>query len=249
MARTPLVLIPPSEGKAAGGTGPPWAPGTSSLPALDPYRAEVLAALGAGVAGRPTMPAIERYTGVLFQHLDHASLPVALRRRVDAQVLIASGLWGLVGPRDPIPDYRCKMSASLPGLGKLSTWWRAPLTEALAPAAAGRTVWNLLPDEHAVAWRPGLVAAPGTRGGPARVVTVRFLEAVDRGGRRELVTVSHWNKALKGAVVRAVLGGQLRDPVGLSGFEHPAGYRYDDELTDLAVGGDPAVARVVLTRR
>lgn len=248
-ARTPLVLLPPSEGKAPGGQGAPWAPGTLVLPGLDPLRAQVVRALGGGVATAATRPAIDRYTGVLYQHLDYPSLPTALRRRADRQVLVFSGLWGVVGLRDPIPDYRCKMGRALPGLGTLATWWRTPLSEALAPTVAGRTVWNLLPNEHAAAWRPELVAAPGTSGGPAVVVTVAFLEEVERGGRRQLVTVSHWNKALKGAVVRAVLSGQLRRPEDLRGFTHPAGYRYDEARTEVAVGGDPARAHVVLTRR
>ena len=29
--RLPLILLPPSEGKASGGSGPPWAPGCMAL--------------------------------------------------------------------------------------------------------------------------------------------------------------------------------------------------------------------------
>ena len=78
------------------------------------------------VAKAPTLPAIERYTGVLYDALDHRSLSAAHRRRLDASVVIFSGLWGAVMPADPIPDYKLKMGAALPPLGKLSTWWRAP---------------------------------------------------------------------------------------------------------------------------
>jgi hypothetical protein len=38
--------------------------------------------------------------------------------------LMGGGLWGVVAPRDPIPDYKLKMGASIGRLGKLSTWWR-----------------------------------------------------------------------------------------------------------------------------
>ena len=37
----PLILLPPSEGKAAGGTGAPWAPGTMAVD-LDALREKVL---------------------------------------------------------------------------------------------------------------------------------------------------------------------------------------------------------------
>jgi hypothetical protein len=60
---------------------------------------------------------------------------------------------------------------------------------------------------------------------------VRFLDAVDRGGDRKLVTVSHWNKLLKGALVRHVLEHELTDPAGLVDFEHPQGYRYRPDLS------------------
>ena len=64
-----------------------------------------------------------------------------------------------------------------------------------------------------------------------RRVTVRFL---DREGR----TVSHWNKLLKGALVRHLLTERPAGPEDLLGWEHPSGYRVDPAASDL--GGDPA---------
>lgn len=217
MARAVAVLLPPSEGKAPGGRGAPWRPGRGVLPALDPVRAQVLAALGGGVAEAPTRKAIDRYTGVLYRELDAATLPTAARRRLTSTTLIASGLWGLVGPNDPIPDYRLKMGASLPGLGKLSTFWRPHLTAALAERLAGRVVWDLLPNEHAAAWDPGAVPVH-------RRITVRFVTA-------DGATVSHWNKLLKGSLVRHIAETGLADHRGLATFEHPSGYRYDPAAT------------------
>jgi cytoplasmic iron level regulating protein YaaA (DUF328/UPF0246 family) len=180
------------------------------------------------VATAPTLPAIERYTGVLYGALDTASMPAARQRRIDAQVRIVSGLWGVVAPRDLIPDYKLKMSATLARLGRLSTWWRPAVTAALAPEVEGRTVWDLLPNEHRSAWAPDLAGS----GAPREVVTVRFLDDVERNGRRQLVTVSHWNKLLKGALVRHVVATQLEDVDGLAAFTHPLGYVYERALTE-----------------
>ncbi len=216
-------------------------------PELDGARAQVLAALQRAMRGSmvkrarllgvkgealaaatdanleastaPTQRAIERYTGVLYGALDHGSLSATGRRRVDDQVRIFSGLWGLVGPADPIPDYKLKMGSSLMKLGKLSTWWRAGVTAALAPEIVGRTVWDLLPNEHEAAWSP----APS-----ATIVTVRFADEVD--GR--LTTVSHWNKLLKGALVRHLVTTQLADVDGLVEFTHPLGYTFVPQLTE-----------------
>ena len=262
------MLLPPSEGKAPGGDGPPWDAAATRFPDLADARREVLAALGAameadeatrgallGVKGQslarateanrtaataPTRPAIERYTGVLYDALDTASLTATVRRRLDRQVLILSGLWGVVAPDDPVPDYKLKMGARLDGLGRLAAWWSPRLAPVLGEVAGGRVVWDLLPNEHAAAVAP-LVSA-------RRVVTVRFLDDVERGGERRLVTVSHWNKLLKGALVRHVLTEQLDDPAGLESFEHPEGYGFRPDLSDLAPARGPAVAVLVARR-
>lgn len=221
------ILLPPSESKAEGGDGAPWAPDTLVLPELDVARARVLKALGARspVAASPTMPAAQRYTGVLYRELAPLGLPARLRRRFDAQALTISGLWGVVAPADPIPYYKLKMSAPASRLGKLSTWWRPRLTKALSVRLAGHVVWDLLPLEHSAAWVPAQVPY-------AQRATVRFVGRDDK-------TVSHWNKLLKGALVRHLLEAQVTDPADLGGFDHPLGYRFDPLASDLA--SDPAV--------
>lgn len=200
-------------------------------PQLDTQRRTVLRAAreaGATKSRAGTMPAIERYTGVLYRELAWPTLPGAARRRGGDCVRIVSGLWGLVAPGDPIPEYRLKMSASLPEIGRLSTWWRPSLSAAVASLSAGRTVWDLLPNEHAA-------ALDWSSAEPARRVKVRF---VDRSGR----TVSHWNKLLKGSLVRWLLAHPAAGPDQLGSFDHPLGYRFDPEGSDL----DCAVAAVVL---
>ena len=255
----PLILLPPSEGKAGGGSGSPWSARSLSLH-LDPQREEVLLALAVamraaeparsallGVKGKalaaasaanrtartaPTMPAIDRYTGVLYDALDHRSLSGVHRRRLDASALIFSGLWGAVAPADPIPDYKLKMGAALAPLGKLSTWWRDDLSAAIGARAGGRTVWNLLPNEHSAAWDPPAGLAQ---------ITVRFLEPRPDGS---LSAVSHWNKYLKGALVRYLLENPAAGPADLRTWKHPSGFRLDPKLTEQR--GDLTVLSLVL---
>lgn len=124
-----------------------------------------------------------------------------------------SGLWGLVAPADPIPDYRLKMSARVEPLGKLSTWWRPALTVALDPVVARAVVWDLLPQEHAAAIDWSALAPHERR-------TVRFVDAHGK-------TVSHWNKLLKGALVRWLVQRGTAGVDALVGFDHPQGYRYE----------------------
>lgn len=244
----PLILIPPSEGKARGGDGPAWQPGSMAYD-LDERRLRVMAALRTAmrantaarsrllgvkgdalqaataanrtVAESPTMPAAERFTGVLYDALDLWTLPAAVRRRADRCLVIPSGVFGLVAPSDPIPDHKLKMSVSLGTLGRLSTWWRGPIVDALADRARGRPVWNLLPNEHAAAVQ--LTGVPQ--------IAVTFLEP-NRAGR--LVAVSHWNKLLKGELVRHLLRHPSTSPGDLETWQHPSGFTLDPERTESA---------------
>jgi len=209
----PLVLVPPSEGKAPGGRRS-WAADAGDFGSLGPKRRAVVEALGRidrldpavaakvfGVRGElaeraveaadallegraPALPAWRRFTGVVWEHLEPATIPAALRRRV----LVPSALLGLSRATDPVPDFRLKLSVSLPGLGRLDRFWRPVVT-----AALGRTrgpVVDLLPNEHAAAADLASLAS--------RVVRVAF---VDAGG----AAVGHDAKAVKGEVARAVL--------------------------------------------
>jgi cytoplasmic iron level regulating protein YaaA (DUF328/UPF0246 family) len=247
VARTAqLILLPPSEGKAVGGDGAAWAPGSMHVD-LDERRVQVIAALrramraNAAARGRllgvkgealaaatranrelpeaPTMAAIDRYSGVLYGALDAATLDAAGRRRLSSDVLIVSGLWGLVAPDDPIPAYKLKMGASLPRLGKLSTWWRPAIDAALGDRGGRGAIWNLLPKEHDAAWSGAIGRT---------VVQVRFLEP---GARGELVAVAHWNKFLKGALVRWLLEHPGAGPDDLARWRHPSGFVLDPART------------------
>ena len=245
----PLILLPPSEGKSSGGDGLPWFKNTQSFPELESARKEVIKALksameapvgerskllGVGesktdeatkanlsVDTGKTSPAIERYTGVLYDALEYGSLSSKLKKRVDSQVVIFSGLWGILRPGDHVPDYKLKMGAKLPVLGKPSTFWKPFISSSLAKAASG-VVWDLLPNEHSAGWDPSIA---GTR------IRVSFLDDVVKNKKRTLVTVSHWNKLLKGSLVRFLVESQIDDPSGLKGFKHPEGYVYKPNLS------------------
>ena len=138
--------------------------------------------------GAPTLPAWQRYTGVVWDHLDPATLDAVARRRI----VVLSGLLGLVTGNDPVPDYRLKMSANLAPLGKLSTWWRADLTEALKRSSRRRIVIDLLPQEHSAAlnWDELAQSVQG--------ISVKLIDPSGRPG-------GHFAKAAKGNLARAIL--------------------------------------------
>lgn len=212
------ILLPPSEGKTAPRRGKPLDLATLSLPALNPARQRMLEALtglcrgdeetarnalglSAGQAAEiernaalptaPTATAAQIYTGVLYEALDLATLSPAALRRMRRTLLIFSGLWGVVGPGDRIPAYRCAAGAMLPGLGGAGSFWRKELGPALTELTAGRLVIDLRSGPYSAMWAP-----------PGPHATLRVLHERTVGGVTERTVVSHFNKATKGRLVR-----------------------------------------------
>jgi cytoplasmic iron level regulating protein YaaA (DUF328/UPF0246 family) len=205
-----LVLLPPSEGKAAGGRGAPLDLDRLSHPSLNPVRARVLDALETVARADPaglqaalgcppgevekdaalhtsgTLPALRRYTGVVYEALSYETLSAGGRRRANSALRVASALFGLLSPPDRIPAYRLSGSTALPGFGSLAAAWRPVLEPELA-AHRGLVV-DLRSGPYAA-----LARVPGA-------VQVRVLR--DRDGERTVV--SHDNKYTKGLLARAL---------------------------------------------
>ncbi|MFE4870819.1 peroxide stress protein YaaA [Streptomyces sp. NPDC056682] len=241
-----LVLLPPSEGKAASGRGAPLKAESLSLPGLAEARAAVLdelvelcmadedkarevLGLSEGLRGEVaknaelrtagTRPAGEIYTGVLYDALELASLDPAAKRRAARSLLVFSGLWGAVHTGDRIPSYRCAMGVKLPGLGALGAYWRSVMDPVMTQAAGEGLVLDLRSSAYAAAWKPkGAVAG--------RTATVRVLHSQLVDGVEKRSVVSHFNKATKGRLVRDLLttGAAPADPAELVDALRDLGY-------------------------
>ncbi len=245
-----LILLPPSEGKAAPEKGAPLDLGSLAYAEqLGPQRAVLLDALeklaqaprkaavkklgvSPGQAGEvdvdgelrtaPAAPAAEVYTGVLY---DRLGLP-DLSAKAQGQVLIASALWGVVRPGDRIPYYRFSAKARLDKTGPPAAFWRPALAVAL-PDEEGELILDMRSGAYAAAWKPKR----------ASLLAVRAFTEV--GGRRK--PVSHMAKATRGEVARALLKARKapRDPEGAADVVAKVGFEV--ELTgsnlDVIVSG------------
>ncbi|WP_445149150.1 YaaA family protein [Baekduia sp. Peel2402] len=143
----------------------------------------------AALLDAPAAEAGTVYTGVLYQHLDLASLSETARDRARERVLVASALWGVVALDDRIPAYRLSIGARLPALTKtgLAAYWRAPLAKAL-PDDPGALVVDMRSGGYAAAWRP-------------RHATLVEVKASTADGK----PISHMAKAVRGTVTRELL--------------------------------------------
>ncbi|WJY97805.1 YaaA family protein [Corynebacterium fournieri] len=194
-----LIVLPPSETKAPGGT---TAPMELSFSSLDPVRTLLLDELthtpvntmmselkipagkrqeaeeNLALRTAPVMPAIQRYTGVLYDALDAATLPADALPRL----AVGSALFGLVRAGDLIPRYRVSGGSKLGGT-TMKAWWGSAVTEALAEQ-------DFVVDMRSGAYQQ-LGPVPGA-------VTVRVEQAVT--GK----VVSHFNKKYKGELAKAL---------------------------------------------
>lgn len=207
------ILLPPSETKHEGGDGSPLDLDSLVLPSLNERRSAVLEALidlaadeeaarrvlklsegqrgdiahNRALRSSPTMPAIDRYTGVLFDALDARSLSAASRRWLGEHVWIHSAPLGPVGALDALPTYRLAAGTSLPGLPALRRHWAEATSAAIAEADPS-FVLDLRSEAYvALGPVPGAVASA-------------YVRVVTAHGR----ALNHFNKKSKGLLVRAI---------------------------------------------
>ncbi|MDF6102175.1 MULTISPECIES: peroxide stress protein YaaA [Gordonia] len=241
-----LVILPPSETKSDGGRGAPLDLDTLSFPELNPVRkqvADALVALAADLeASRtalglgatqldevdrnadlwlsPTRPALERYTGVLYDALDHRSLTRAGKTKAADRLAIGSALFGVVRAPDPIPAYRLSGGSKLPGMPTLAALWKPDLSPALDAV-----------DDFVVDLRSGVYHQLG----PVRgAVTATVMTEQPDGSRK---VVSHFNKHYKGLMARELVRTRrsVRDVNGVAAVLADAGQRVEIEAPDRIV--------------
>jgi uncharacterized protein len=243
-----IVLLPPSETKHAGGDGPALRIDALSYPQLGQLREALVdelvelardrsrsrRALGispsqdaeiernAVLRSAPTMPAIARYTGVLYDALDVGSLRGASAARAHARLAVGSALFGLLRADDAVPAYRLSATSKLPGRPTLAARWRPLLEPVLEQIASTELVVDL---------RSGSYVALGRLPGAVNVDVV----AEHSDGRRTVV--SHFNKAHKGRLARALATTRSEpdDAAQVAGVARRAGMRVERRGNDVTV--------------
>jgi hypothetical protein len=251
-----LILLPPSEGKSAAAQGVPVSLDNLHFPELNPARERVLralrdvsatpgahevlgvgASLGAEVLRNtaldtePAAPAHSIYTGVLYDALDYNGMTPAQRRKAREHIVVVSALWGAVRFGDPIPAYRLAMSVTLPGAGRLGSFWKGVLDAPLRAHSEGSLIIDCRSSTYASAWTP-----------PAeRTVAVNVFS--ERDGKRTVV--SHFAKHTRGALARHLLTRRGKAPSTPEQLLSAASEAWRAEL-EPATGRKPARLNLIL---
>lgn len=231
-----LVLLPPSETKDPGGDSVPLDLASLSFPQLNPTRESLLHTViqlsgnvpsareligvpatldheivaNTGLRSAPTLPAVRRYTGVLFDALDVRRMSRSELARANRRLAITSALFGLLRPEDPIPAYRLSAGSRPVRDATMAALWRAPFGQAVADI-----------DGAVVDLRSGAYAAFGPVPG---AISVRVVTELPDGQRK---VVSHFNKHTKGLLARAlaISRAEVTDRAGVLRVARHAGLR------------------------
>lgn len=208
------LLLPPSETKLKGGL-PATGPLTLSFPRQDEVRTRLMSSLEQFCRDEPVkaaqalklgpksveeltnnvferapiLPAIDRYTGVLYSATGASDWSTRDRKWAGEHVFIHSSLCGIVSATDEIPNYRLSYDSKVAGV-PLRDYWGGSVSAAIADMADGD--WIL--DCRSEGYR---ALAPIPQG-----VESRYLEVVTRDGGRAL---NHFNKIHKGDLVRRLV--------------------------------------------
>jgi cytoplasmic iron level regulating protein YaaA (DUF328/UPF0246 family) len=212
-----LFLLPPSETKAIGGGSLTIEQAALTFGGLNTVREKVLAELvrvckkpalaaqvlklspkqlaaievNLQVSQAPTMRALERYTGTLYDAIEPGSLSSDAWLRAKPTVLIQSPLFGLIPATDLIPNYRLSGTTVLPKVSLKKVW----------PAAHepifGRLAQGLIVDLRSKTY-VDLAPIPST-------IDSVWVEVVSRESNGQLRALNHFNKLAKGLFIRAIL--------------------------------------------
>ena len=147
--------------------------------------------------------AIERYTGVVYEHLNWETLNKKAQNFLDDHIYIFSGLFGMVSPRTLIPDYKLKMNVL-----SLQYHWSPILTEELKKEDL---IIDLLPQVHRKAYKKS-----------DNVISIDF-QVIKKGKKS---AAGHFGKAVKGQLIRYIAENQVTNIDDFSGFEY-SGFKWD----------------------
>ena len=149
--------------------------------------------------------AIERYTGVVYNHIDWRSLSKKAQKYMDKHVIIFSGLFGLLTPDTLIPDYKLKMNVL-----SLKKLWGPIISNHLKDE---ELIFDLLPQVHRKAYTPN-----------KNTIQIDFL--VKHKGKTS--AAGHFGKSVKGEFIKFLAEDQVQAIKEFNKFEYD-GFKWDGQ--------------------
>ena len=143
------------------------------------------------ITASPTLKAIQRYTGVAFDHLEYESLNAKAQEYIDNNVILFSNLFGAIKANDKIPLYRLKQGENVGELNPANIY-KTALKEPLDSYLENEDILDIRAGFYDKFYKP-----------KKKYTTLKFL----KGGK----VVSHWAKAYRGIVLKYIAQNQIEN--------------------------------------
>ena len=151
-------------------------------------------------------PAINRYTGVVDKNLDWESFNQSEQKFMDQHFYIFSGLFGLLTPLTPIPDYKLKINVL-----SLDYHWNEIISNTLMKEDL---IIDLLPQVHRKAYTPG-----------DNVKKIDFFVIK----KEKKTSAGHFGKAVKGQLINYIVKNKLVTIDQFDNFNYD-GFKWDGKI-------------------
>jgi len=164
--------------------------GLKKLDECEKYKASIL--------DKPTMKAIQRYTGVAFDALEYLKLDLKAQNYCDENIILFSNLFGPLRADDLIPDYKFKQGAEIPTINVIKEY-KEVIKEPL-DSYLGEEIVDLRAGFYDKFYKPS-----------ANTITYKFL----KDGK----IVSHWAKFYRGNIVKQLAQNNIQSFAKLMNME------------------------------
>jgi cytoplasmic iron level regulating protein YaaA (DUF328/UPF0246 family) len=164
--------------------------------------------------------ALWMYSGDVYNGLDAYSLPSKQKNYAQENVVIISGLYGLLRPLDAIQPYRLEMKLPIK-IGRTSTlyaYWQNEIKEYFEKKKTN-TILLCASKEYAKAVTGSLPASTKT-------ITPRFMQETSRG----LVEKGLFAKYARGALARYAIENEINKPSALKKYNKD-GFTFSENLS------------------
>jgi cytoplasmic iron level regulating protein YaaA (DUF328/UPF0246 family) len=152
------------------------------------------------ILNKPTMKAIQRYSGVAFEALEYNLLDKSTQEYINNNVLIFSNLFGVLKASDLIPDYKYKQGSKLPNFN-IEKFYKDVLKEQLDDYL-DEEVLDIRASYYDKYYKP-----------TANTITYKFL----KNGK----VVSHWAKYYRGKLLKCIAQNNIQNFTQLMNLEIP----------------------------
>lgn len=168
-------------------------------------------------------PAVFAYNGDVYQGIDVQTLSPASLQKLQTQLRILSGLYGVLRPFDGILPYRLEMSTPLhtAQYKDLYAYWSDTITQSIkSDIAEGNHSYliNLASQEYIKAIQVKKLTVP--------VIDCQFKDY--KNGKLQMI--SFFAKKARGMMVRYIAENDVTTPEHLQGFDY-GGYIYNSQLS------------------